>query len=122
MGRFVHPDKGDFLGRDALLQWQEKGFSNQLVTLEVLNVDNADALGNNALTKDDKIIGRATGGNFGFRVGKSLALGMVVPEFANTGTELEIEILGKNYPARVIDDSPFDPGNERLRDINAANA
>lgn len=121
MGRFVHPDKGDFLGRDALLEWQEKGFSNQLVTLEVLDVDNADALGNNALTKDGKIIGRATGGNFGFRVGKSLALGMVVPEFANTGTELEIEILGKNYPARVIDDSPFDPGNDRLRDINAAN-
>ncbi len=121
MDRFVKPDKGDFIGRDALLAWQEAGMSNRLVTLEVHDVDDADALGNNALLKDGELVGRATGGGFGFRVGKSLALGMVKPELAEPGARLEIEILGKSHAATVIPDSPFDPKNERLRDVNGAN-
>ena len=121
MDRFVKPDKGDFLGRDALLAWQEAGMNNRLVTLEVHDVDDADALGNNALLKDGELAGRATSGGFGFRVGKSLALGMVKPEFAEPGSQLEIEILGKTHAATVIPDSPFDPKNERLRDVNGAN-
>jgi dimethylglycine dehydrogenase len=121
MDRFVKPDKGDFLGRDALLEWQERGIDNLLVTLEVAGVEDADALGNNALLRDGDIIGRATGGGFGFRVDKSLALGMVRPGLAEAGTQLEIEILGKTYPATVIPDSPFDPKNERLRDVSGAN-
>ncbi|MDD9878163.1 MAG: FAD-dependent oxidoreductase, partial [Magnetovibrio sp.] len=77
--RFVHPNKGDFIGRDALVAWQQKGFANKFVTLEVHDVTDADALGNNAIFKDGENVGRATGGNFGFRLGKSLALAMVRP-------------------------------------------
>ncbi len=122
MDRFLQPEKGDFLGRDALLAGKEAGLRNRLVTLEVFEVKDADALGNNALLQNGELIGRATGGNFGFRVNKSLALAMLRPELARPGTELEIEILGKRYPAAVIPDSPFDPDNERLRDVNGANA
>jgi dimethylglycine dehydrogenase len=121
MDRFVKIDKGDFLGRDALLASQQAGVNNLLVTLEVAGVNDADALGNNALLKDGELIGRATGGGFGFRVDKSLALGMVQPRFAEPGTGLDIEILGRSYAATVIDDSPFDPKNERLRDVEGAN-
>ncbi len=121
MDRFVKPDKGEFLGREALLAWQQAGMNNRLVTLEVHDVEDADALGNNALLKDGELIGRATGGGYGFRVGKSLALGMVKPELAEPGSRLEIEILGKTHAATVVPDSPFDPGNERLRDVNGAN-
>ena len=121
MGRFVQPDKGDFHGRDALLASKEAGLENLLVTMEVHGVDDADALGNNALFKNGALIGRATGGGFGFRVDKSLALGMVRPEFAEQGMELEIDILGKTYTAEVVPDSPFDPNNERLSDANGAN-
>jgi dimethylglycine dehydrogenase len=121
MDRFVKVDKGDFLGRDALLEWQQRGFENRLVTMHVHGVDDADALGNNALSKDGELIGRATGGGYGFRVGKSLALGMVRPGYAAVGTEIDIEILGRKHAATVIADSPFDPNNERLRDVNGAN-
>ena len=121
MERFVKADKGDFNGRDALLAWQERGAANQFITLQVHDVGDADALGNNALTKDGEVVGRATGGGFGFRVDKSLALGMIRPELAAPGTSLEIEILGRNYPATVIPESPFDPANDRLRDVEGAN-
>ena len=121
MDRFIHPDKGDFLGRDALMAWKEKGFANALVTLEVSGVGDADALGNNALTKDGELVGRATGGGFGFRLDKSIALGMLRPDLTEVGTEVEIEILGKQYKATVLPESPFDPKQERLRDVNGAN-
>jgi dimethylglycine dehydrogenase len=104
-----------------LLASKAAGLKNLLVTLEVKSVEDADALGNNALTKDGELVGRATGGGFGFRVNKSLALGMVRPEYSAPGTELEIDILGKTFNAVVIPDSPFDPKNERLRDVNGAN-
>ena len=32
LDRFVHPNKGEFLGRDALVRWRERGFSNRFVT------------------------------------------------------------------------------------------
>ena len=121
MDRFLKPDKGEFLGRDALMAGKKAGNRNMLVTLVVSDIDDADALGNNALLKDGEIVGRATGGGFGFRIDQSLALGMVQAELAEPGTELEIEILGKNYPATVVPDSPFDASNERLRDVDGAN-
>ena len=113
--RFVHLNKGDFIGRDALIEWQQKGFLNKLVTLEVKDVSDADALGNNPIFKNDKVIGRATGGNYGFRVQKSLAIGMVLPEFSNIGTELSMDILGKMHKVVVVEDSPYDPKNELIR-------
>jgi dimethylglycine dehydrogenase len=114
--RFVHLNKGEFIGRDGLTKWQERGFENQYVTLEVGEIDGADALGNEPIfDKSGAMIGRATAGGFGWRLDKSLALGYVRPDFAAEGTELEIDILGKMHPCRVIEESPFDPQNERLR-------
>jgi dimethylglycine dehydrogenase len=40
---------------------------------------------------------------------------MVKPELAVVGTELEIEILGEMYKATVVEESPFDPENVKLR-------
>ena len=120
--RFVRLDKGDFLGRDGLLEWREAGLKNLLVTLEVHDVEDADVLGNNALVRDGATVGRATSGNYGFRTGKSLALGMLPPELAVPRSEVEVEILDRTFRATVIPDSPFDPANERLRDANGANA
>ncbi|MCH9758137.1 MAG: FAD-dependent oxidoreductase [Proteobacteria bacterium] len=114
--RFVHPDKGDFVGKDALLAWQKKGFANQSITLEIHDVTDADPLGNNAIfNQDGEMIGRATSGNYGFRVQKSLALAMVQPQYATVGTELEIDVLGTRHRATVIEESPYDPKNEKLR-------
>ena len=115
LDRFVHLNKGNFIGRDELVAWQQKGFKNKLVTLEVMDIEDADALGNNPIYKDEKVVGRATGGNYGFRVQKSLAIAMVEPKYAKVGTELNMDILGKIHPVKVIEDSPYDPNNDLIR-------
>ncbi|MBB4305266.1 dimethylglycine dehydrogenase [Rhodobium orientis] len=116
LDRFVRLDKNvDFIGRDALAAWKEKGFKWQFVTMEVSGITDADARGSEPIYKDGALVGRATSGGFGWRVGKSLALAMVPPALAVIGTELEIKILGEMHKATVIPESPFDPDNERLR-------
>ena len=121
MDRFIQTDKENFLGKESLLAWQKKNNQSRLVTLEVDEIKDADVLGNNAVTIEGQLIGRATGGNFGYRVNKSLALAMLDIEKAEVGTRCSIDILGEIHPATVIADSPFDPKNERLRDVNNAN-
>jgi len=113
--RFISMKKPEFSGRDGLLAKKEAGLSWKLVTLEVLDVGNADARGSEAIYRDGQLVGRATSGGYGWRVAKSLALAMIAPEHANVGTELEISILGTSHKAVVIPDSPFDPENLALR-------
>lgn len=115
LDRFVHPNKGPFLGRDALVQWHERGAANAFVTLEVHDVEDADARGSEPVLKDDQLIGRCTQGTYGWRVKKSLALAMIRPEFAALGTEVDVRILGKTHRATVIPESPYDPDNHALR-------
>ena len=115
LARFLHPNKGSFICLDALNKWREKGFKNKLVTLDVQNIDDADVLGNNPIYENGSVIGRATGGDYGFRLGKSIALGMVKPELANVGQKLKIEILGKKHEATILEESPYDPENKLLR-------
>jgi len=115
LDRFIHPNKGNFIGLEALNKWREKGFQNKLVTIELHNVTDADVLGNNPIYQNGKVVGRATGGDFGFRLNKSIALGMVKPEIATTGQKLKIDILGKMHDATILDESPYDPENKLLR-------
>jgi dimethylglycine dehydrogenase len=115
LDRFVHPNKGDFIGRDALVKWREKGFANQFVTLEVHGVTDADALGNEPLFINGEMVGRATAGGYGWRTGKSLAIGFLRPDHAAVGTEVEIDVLGTMLKATVIEESPYDPENAKLR-------
>ena len=115
LDRFIHPNKGNFIGLEALNKWREKGFKNKLVTMEIHNVEDADVLGNNPIYENGKVVGRATGGDFGFRLGKSIALGMVKPDIATTGQKLKIDILGKMYDCTILEESPYDPENNLLR-------
>ncbi|MEO1250054.1 MAG: FAD-dependent oxidoreductase, partial [Pseudomonadota bacterium] len=98
LDRFVRMDKNDFIGRDALAAWQARGFSNALVTMEVGNITHSDARGNEPIYKDGKMVGRCTSGNFGWRVGKSLALGMVPPDMATSKLLPSVAMSGGTMP------------------------
>ena len=113
--RFVKFDKPDFIGKAGLSRWQEEGFRWQFVTAEMRGADGVDARGSEPIYRAGELVGRSTSGGYGWRVGKSLVLGMVALECAAVGTEMEIEVLGQRYALVVIDESPFDPDNARLR-------
>ncbi len=113
--RFVSWDKDDFVGKAGLDAWRNRGFRWQFVTLEISGINDVDARGSEPIYDGAELIGRCTSGGYGWRVGKSLALGMVHPDRAGLGSQWEVEILGERFSATVIPESPFDPQHQRLR-------
>jgi dimethylglycine dehydrogenase len=115
LDRFVRMEKGEFIGKAALARQLAAGVPHRFVTLEVHGVSDADPLGNEPLFAQGSLVGRATAGCYGHVLGKSLALAYVKPQYAGTGAEMEIEILGERRKATVVGESPYDPQSRRLR-------
>lgn len=118
LDRFIDLSKTDSLNMTGLLEWQKNGFKNTLVTLKVDDVKDADPVGNNPVYHNGEMVGRVTSGGYGFRVGYPIAMGMVLPDLAKDGQELEIDILGKKCKVTVIEDSPYDIKNLKLRGLD----
>ncbi|WP_164660812.1 FAD-dependent oxidoreductase [Tropicibacter sp. Alg240-R139] len=116
LGRFVKLDKPqDFPGKGAIQNEKQQGVKKSFVTLTV-EAGDADAPYMSCIWSGDEIVGETTSGGWGYRVGTSIALGMVRAELAQPGTELEVEIYGQKCRAVVQEDKPlWDPANERLR-------
>ena len=120
LDRFVKLKKDFFVGKQALIKQKDNGIPQEFITLEI-DVTDADAMGSEPvfLSGDSnfsgEMIGRATSGCFGHSIGKSLALAYVKKGYSQIGTKLEVEILGVRCPARVINESPCDPENNKLR-------
>ncbi|MBD8689136.1 MULTISPECIES: GcvT family protein [unclassified Rhizobium] len=115
LDRFIKPEK-QFIGRDAVVAGKEKGLGWIFSTLVVTGNTTVDARGSEAIyNAAGDVVGRATSGGFGWRIGKSLALAMLSPAEAKIGSKLKIKILGDLYDAEVVGESPFDPDNAVLR-------
>lgn len=115
LDRFVDWTKPDFKGKPALERERQQGVTKRFVLLTV-EAGECDAPYMSTLWHGGKVVGETTSGNWGYRVGKSIALGMLRADLAVPGTEVEVEIYGDRFKAIVQPDGPlFDPNNERLR-------
>jgi dimethylglycine dehydrogenase len=112
--RFVAFDKGEFVGREALLRQRRDGVRKRLATLAVDALD-ADCWGNEAVWAGDRVVGITTSGGYGHWLGRSLAVAYVDAGIATPGMTLAVEILGDRRPAVVVPEPPFDPENRRPR-------
>ncbi len=116
LDRFVRFDKPqDFPGKAALLSQKQQGVKKRFVALTV-DANGADAPYMSTLWHGDEVVGETTSGAYGYRVGSSVALGMLRVDLTAPGTQLDVEIFGERRPAIVAGDGPlWDPSNERLR-------
>jgi dimethylglycine dehydrogenase len=112
--RFVAFDKGDFIGRDALLRARARGSTHALSCLEVAATV-ADAHGYEPIWSDGgaPVAYVATGG-YGHTIGRSLALAYLPVALAGVGTRLEVAIHGERVAATVTDQPLVDPEGARL--------
>jgi dimethylglycine dehydrogenase len=114
MDRFVKFDKGDFIGRDALLRQQEQGLTRELCCLAVEEGD-SDAHGFEPVRADGQIVGSVTSGGYGHTVGTSIALAFLGVDYAALGTELTVDLYGQARRATVVEQPLYDPTHEKLR-------
>ncbi|HJU47485.1 MAG TPA: glycine cleavage T C-terminal barrel domain-containing protein, partial [Gaiellaceae bacterium] len=112
--RFVAFDKGDFVGRDALLREREQGSTHSLACLEV-DARAADAHGYEPIwAGGDTPVAYVAAGGYGHTIGKSLALAYLPVAHAPVGTALEITIQGERRAATVTEQPLYDPQGARL--------
>jgi dimethylglycine dehydrogenase len=114
LGRFVDLNKGDFIGRAAAVEEQASGGKLRLATFTVEAAD-ADAMGDEPIWHDGKVVGWVTSGAFGHRVARSLALGYIPAALAQAVEGFEIEILGERRRARRETQAVYDPAGEHMR-------
>ncbi len=114
LDRFVKPAKGAFLGREALLQQRAEALKRRLVML-ALEPGGASVIANEGVYQGGRLVGRITSGGYSYHFGHDLAFALLPAEYWAPQTELEVRVLGEPRKARVIEDSPYDPTNERSR-------
>ena len=114
LGRFVNPNKDDFVGKEALLERLAAGPRRRLVSLKI-EAKHAPAQGGASLMMNEKVVGTVTSGEWGHRVGMNLAHAFVVPELAAEGSRMELDMCGDLVEAEAIAASPYDPEFGRMR-------
>ncbi|PWE29324.1 dimethylglycine dehydrogenase [Maritimibacter sp. 55A14] len=114
--RFVKFDKPqDFPGKAALLAERQRGVAKRFVSL-IVEAGAADAPYMSTIWHDGAVVGETTSGAWGYRVGASVAMGMLRADLAQPGTEVAVEIYGTRHRAVVQPGAAiWDPENERLR-------
>ncbi|WP_318013219.1 aminomethyltransferase family protein [Mesorhizobium sp. CO1-1-11] len=113
LDRWIKFDKGDFIGRDALLKVRDKGLDERWTGL-VLDGDKPAATDTRVMA-DGEDAGVVTYSDHGYSLGKVLATAHLRLPFTGVGTKLSIAIDGKPTRAVVVPMPFFDPEGARLR-------
>ena len=112
LSRFVDINK-EFLGKEALLK---RGKDVSCITLLIDGPQNIDPWGREALYNEteDLMLGRLTSGGYSVHFKKSIGIGYVKSSFSKVGTKLRVKIDDAFWDAEIVQDSPYDPQNERI--------
>jgi dimethylglycine dehydrogenase len=114
LGRFVDLNKEKFIGRAAAMEEKRGGGALRLLTFKLATAD-ADALGDEPIWHEGKVVGWVTSGAFGHRVNHSLALGYVPAAIAGAASGFEIEIIGERHLAEPLSAAAYDAKGSRMR-------
>lgn len=112
--RFANLDKGEFVGRDAVLAQREARAEWSFIGLAIED-PGPDALPGDPIVKDGSWIGYVTSCSQGFRAGGLLALGYVRNGTLNPGKACVVNSFGEERAARCHSPQVYDPENLRLR-------
>ncbi|WP_339822576.1 FAD-dependent oxidoreductase [Sulfitobacter dubius] len=109
--RFVDLSK-EFHGKQAMV---DHGIHVKCVTILIDGPEDADPWGREVLYNGERCTGRLTSGGYSVAFGKSIGMGYVQVEDAVVGTKLKVKMLDQLWEAEVVEDSPYDPKNQRIR-------
>lgn len=112
LGFAVKLDKGEFIGRHALVNASKP---ERRLTCLVLDDQRSVALGSEPVRVDGEILGRVTSGGYGYTVERSIAYAYLPASAAEPGTAVEVEIFGAWIAGSVAEEPLFDPNGERIR-------
>ena len=104
-------DKGNFIGAEALARIRQEGVQQRLVCL-ALN-DPLTVFGGEAVFCDNQVVAQTTSGNFGYSVGKSLALAYLPVEVLDQ-QNFTLEAFGERSAVSIIPGAIYDPERQNI--------
>ncbi|MCH8207074.1 MAG: FAD-dependent oxidoreductase [Chloroflexi bacterium] len=113
-GFAVRSNKGDFLGRDALIRVREQGVERRLRCM-TLDEREIALMGKEPLLDGDRVLGYVTSAGYGATVGESIVYGYLPIDYAVEGTKVEVEYFGERHGVTVTSEPRYDPSGSRLR-------
>lgn len=118
LGFAVRVNKGEFIGREAVLRRQEKGLERRMVQFKLADPEPL-LFHNEALVRDGRIVSTITSGNYGHFLGGAIGMGYVPCEGESEeqvlASSYEIEIAGARVKAEASLVPMYDPKSERVR-------
>ena len=100
LSMFVKLDKPEFIGKEALAKQKAEGVKHRIVGLELEG--NAIPRHSYPVLVDGKQVGEITTGYRSISTGKSVAMAMIDKPYDKLGTEVEVQIRKKTFPAKVV--------------------
>jgi len=104
LGWITRLDKADFIGREAIQKVRQAGIQRKLVGFELEG--KAIPRHGYKIFNEQTEIGVVTSGMFSPILQKPIGLGYVSIEYSKVDSELNIDIRGRSFPARVVK-TPF---------------
>ncbi|WP_416899424.1 MAG: GcvT family protein [Minwuia sp.] len=118
LGFAVKTEKGDFIGRDAVLRKRDEGLKRCLVQLRLSDPEPL-LYHNEPILRDGRIVGQLTSGNYGHHLGGAVGLGYVPCEGEAASdvlaSDYQIEIAGERFRAGASLKPMYDPQAARVR-------
>jgi glycine cleavage system aminomethyltransferase T len=116
LGFCVDLDKGDFIGRDALIKQKAEGIKRKLCTLALTDTDEFTQIyGGEAVYHEGKVLTRVRSGGYGFTVKKNILYAYLPTELAKQGNHFIVELIEGRREAEVTASVLYDPKGEKLR-------
>ena len=115
LGFCVDLDKGDFIGRQALVREKQAGVTRKLCTLVLDNDEFTQIYGGEVVYYTGKVLSRVRSGGYGYTLKKNILYAYLPVEIAKAGTRLEVDLIEGRYQGEVTASVLFDPKGERLR-------
>ena len=115
LGFCVHLDKGDFIGKEALVKQKQAGLRRKLCTLVLDGDEYTQIYGGEAVYHDGKVVARVRSGGYGYTLKKNILYAYLPMELAKTGTRLEMNLIEGRRQGEVSATVLFDPKGEHLR-------
>ncbi|MDE6409882.1 MAG: glycine cleavage system aminomethyltransferase GcvT [Muribaculaceae bacterium] len=100
LSMFVKLDKPEFIGKEALAAQKAEGVKRRIVGLELEG--NAIPRHGYAVEVNGEKVGEITTGYRSISTGKSVAMAMIDKPYDKLGTEVEVRIRKKTFPAKVV--------------------
>ncbi len=101
LGWLVDLDRGDFVGRKALLEIKRQGVKRKLIGFQVEGREIARP--GYPIQSEGREVGKVTSGGYAPTLGINIGLGYVPLELSAIDTVIEILIRNKAVPARIVD-------------------